>query len=91
MNICYGGSFNPPTIAHIKVVEKLKDMFNPQNLIIIPTGDSYHLKEMTSFYHRFNMLKLAFPNDIILDIESLGNKYRGTLNTLNLLSKDYEK
>ena len=90
MNICYGGSFNPPTIAHQAIAKALKDNFKPENLIIIPTGDNYHLKDMVEFKHRYNMCKIAFSGDIILDIESHKDKYKGTLATLNSLSCDYD-
>lgn len=89
MNICYGGSFNPPTVAHMEIVRYLKEKFNPENLIIIPTGDNYHLKDMESFKHRYNMCKIAFLGDVVLDIESHKDKYRGTLATLNSLSEHY--
>ena len=90
MNICYGGSFNPPTIAHQEIVRYLKYKFKPENLIIIPTGDNYHLKDMVSFKHRYNMCKIAFVGDVILDIESHKEKYKGTLATLDSLSVHYD-
>lgn len=89
MNIVYGGSFNPPTIAHKKIVLKLHELFKPQNILIVPTGDSYTWKNITPFYHRLNMTRLAFPNDKVLDIEQ-NKKYRGTINTLRYLSRQYD-
>lgn len=88
MNIVYGGSFNPPTIAHEAIIKELKNKFNPLNLIIIPTGNSYRRKDLLEFRHRYNMLKLI-SNDIISDIEDKNTLYMGTLDTLNRLSKDY--
>lgn len=90
MNIVYGGSFNPPTIAHKAIVEELIEKFNPKNLIIVPTGNSYDRKDLLDFKYRFDMLKIAFPNCVISDIEINNQKYRGTLYTLDLLSKDYD-
>lgn len=88
MNIVYGGSFNPPTLAHKKIVETLKSKFNPENIIIVPTGDSYTWKNITPFFHRFNMTCLVFPNETVLDIEQ-NNKFEGTINTLRYLSRSY--
>lgn len=88
MNIVYGGSFNPPTIAHKKIVMELHQKFNPEHILIIPTGDSYTWKNITPFVHRLNMTKLAFPNEIVLDIEQ-NKEYQGTINTLRFLSKSY--
>ena len=89
MNIVYGGSFNPPTIAHKKIVLKLHELFKPQNILIIPTGDSYTWKNITPFFHRLNMTKIAFPNECVLDIEQK-KEYQGTINTLRYLAKYYD-
>lgn len=89
MNIVYGGSFNPPTKAHKEIIDKLKSKFNPENIIIIPTGDSYTWKEVISFKDRYNMACIAFKDEIVLDIEQ-ENVYKGTLNTLRYLSKSYK-
>ena len=89
LNIVYGGSFNPPTIAHEGIISELKRTFKPENIIIIPAGNSYNRKELLDFKDRYNMLKLI-SNDIISDIENKNLKYKGTLYTLDLLSKDYK-
>jgi len=88
LNIVYGGSFNPPTIAHEGIISELKKEFKPENIIIIPAGNSYNRKELLDFRHRYNMLKLV-SDDIISDIENKNQEYKGTLYTLDLLSKDY--
>lgn len=90
MNIVYGGSFNPPTIAHGKMVQILKEKFNPENIIIVPTATNYTWKSMDNFNDRIKMCKLAFPSCVISDIESRTEKYSGTINTLNELSKTYK-
>ncbi|MGM9970784.1 MAG: nicotinate (nicotinamide) nucleotide adenylyltransferase [Anaeroplasmataceae bacterium] len=90
MNICYGGSFNPPTLAHKKIVELLEDYFHPENIIIIPCGNSYNRKNLLEFKYRYDMLKLMLDKVIISDIEAGMDKYKGTLFTLNSLSKDYD-
>lgn len=90
MNIVYGGSFNPPTLAHKAIVDLLIDSFKPDNLIIIPTGNSYDRKEMLDFSYRYEMSRLAFPSCIISDVENHNEKYMGTLDTLNKLSDNYD-
>lgn len=89
LNIVYGGSFNPPTIAHEGIISELKRKYKPENIIIIPAGNSYNRKELLDFKDRYNMLKLI-SNDIISDIENKNLEYKGTLYTLDLLSKDYK-
>lgn len=90
MNIVFGGSFNPPTLAHKAIVEELKKLFKPENLIIIPTGTSYKRKALISFLHRYNMLSIMMPDVIISDIEEKNETYLGTKNTLDILSNSYD-
>ena len=90
MNIVYGGSFNPPTLAHQKIVETLFDKLKPENIIIVPTADNYTWKNIANFNHRLKMCEIAFPKAIICDIEGENSQYRGTLNTLNRLSQFYD-
>lgn len=88
MNIVYGGSFNPPTIAHEAIICELKKIYRPENLIILPTGNSYNRKDLIDFKYRYEMLKLI-SNDIISDYENNNKNYKGTLNALNYFSNNY--
>ena len=38
--LAFGGSFNPPTIAHQKLIEVLIK-YEPSQIILIPNGDDY--------------------------------------------------
>lgn len=88
MNIVYGGTFNPPTIAHKEIVDILKIKFKPENIIIVPTYDNYTWKENNRYVDRFNMAKLCFSDCIISNIEQ-NDSYKGTYYILNQLSKTY--
>ncbi len=91
MNIVYGGSFNPPTLAHFEIVDELKRKFNPENIIIIPVGNNYDEKELLPSYDRINMLNLMFQGDaVVSDIETNTADYKGTYSTLEKLSKNYD-
>ena len=91
MIIVFGGSFNPPTKAHVHMVKHLQTHFNPEKVIVVPVGDDYRKPELIPFQKRMDMLKLAFrdfSNVILSEIES-SRGYEGTLRTLDDLSKDY--
>lgn len=90
MNILFGGSFNPITKAHLKIINELKKKFNPKNIIVMPVGDSYTWKSFANFNHRLNMIKLVCDDFIVSDYEGRQDKYLGTINTLNELSKEYD-
>jgi len=84
----FGGTFNPPHIAHSIVAESVREQLNLDKILFIPSGNP-PLKESIPAEHRLAMAKLAFGNDKnfeISDIEMKNLKERSfTVNTLNLL------
>ena len=92
MTVVFGGSFNPPTIAHKLIAIKVIETFKVDNFVFLPVGDDYEKSELVSVKHRLKMLKLLtcdMKNVVISDLEA-NNKYGGTLNALNELSKSYK-
>lgn len=87
MRIVFGGSFNPPTIAHYEIIKKLSSL-DYEEVIIVPNGDRYKLKELVNFDHRYNMLEIMtreFENVTISRIEENSN-FKGTIETLRNLN-----
>ncbi len=70
--IIFGGSFNPPTIAHIELYNYLKKHLN-KDIIILPNGDHYPAKKLLSFEQRIDLINLAFENPQIDDYEKTKN------------------
>lgn len=92
MNIVFGGSFNPPTIAHLEMIKKLLSTFKGSNVLLLPVGDDYKKPELELFHHRYEMLKhlvKGLEHVIVLDIEAI-NHYQGTLESLRRLEKTYQ-
>jgi nicotinate-nucleotide adenylyltransferase len=92
MHIVFGGAFNPPTIAHQKIVSKLLNIYEEAIVLILPVGDDYRKADLISFHHREQMLKLIFEdfdNVKILDLEQQ-RPYQGSLKSLDDLSKTYD-
>jgi len=58
MNIVFGGTFNPPTIAHEKAIQTVLSALQVDRFIIVPVGNKYHLKTIEEDEHRFSMLEL---------------------------------
>ena len=56
----FGGSFNPPTIAHFEIVKLAKKEFNLDKVVIIPMGDKYDKKDLLPFKYRYRMLEIMF-------------------------------
>jgi len=55
--VVVGGSFNPPTIAHLHIASIAKDFTKAKKCIFLPVGDNYNKKGMISSKHRLMMLQ----------------------------------
>ena len=92
MIVVYGGTFNPPTKAHQIIANKIIEIFRPDKFILLPVGDHYTWKDLhVSFKDRFNMLKLAFEEEIFVvsELEN-SNTYKGTYHALNEIKNTYK-
>ena len=87
----YIGSFNPVHLIHEKIVNDLIESKVVDKIVIIPTGDKYHLKNnLIAFKYRYDMLKTTFKNlkDVIIsDFER--DDYNFTYQNIKLLKKLY--
>ncbi len=55
----FGGSFNPPTNAHINLAKRALEECELDKVIFVPIGDFYEKAGLVSGKHRYNMLKIA--------------------------------
>lgn len=87
MNIVFGGSFNPPTIAHKEIIKTLCSL-NYEKVIIVPNGNKYNLKEMVSYDHREKMLEIMTKDLKNIEISNIEehNHFKGTVETLRNLN-----
>ncbi|MFA5470631.1 MAG: nicotinate (nicotinamide) nucleotide adenylyltransferase [Acholeplasmataceae bacterium] len=93
MNIVYGGSFNPPTIAHQQIIKKLLDTFKDAKLIILPVGNDYAKPSLIDYSYRKDMILLltkVYQQRIIISDLEQKQGFKGTIEALNLLSKTYD-
>lgn len=89
-----GGSFNPPTKAHIEIIKKVGSLNYIDKTLILPVGDFYKKEDLISVNHRINMLNAIFKdmdNFIVSDLEAKFNKQLKTLESLQLLKEQYHK
>ena len=79
MIIIFGGAFNPPTLAHYEIAEKLINEFNPDSFYFLPVGNRYNNKKMLDFNYRFDMTKLM-ADKLNAKVSTMENEenYRGT-------------
>ncbi|MCF7930870.1 MAG: nicotinate (nicotinamide) nucleotide adenylyltransferase [Acholeplasmataceae bacterium] len=89
MLIVFGGSFNPPTIAHLKIVKKLLSTYHGSQVLLLPVGNDYLKPELIDIKHRIEMLHLLTLNlhDVVISDMEATRAYKGTLASLRELQK----
>jgi nicotinate-nucleotide adenylyltransferase len=88
----FGGSFNPPTIAHLEIVKRSLDEFSLDKVVVVPMGDKYEKKDLLPFKYRFNMLEIMFEDFANVEISALQvNQQERTyaIDTFSIIDKVY--
>jgi len=86
----YGGSFDPPHVAHTLVATYVLSAYEVDSLIVVPTGRHPFDKSLTPFEHRLRMLEIAMRNLAHVEISTIEGQLEGpsvTLRTLELLKQ----
>ena len=79
MVIIFGGAFNPPTLAHYEIADKLIKRFKPDTFYFLPVGNRYKNKSMLDFDNRYKMVKIM-ADKLGAKVSTMENEesYRGT-------------
>ena len=67
----FGGSFNPPTIAHKTLAIKAAEKLNLDKVFFVPVGDGYKKDGLIDEKHRFKMLQLICNSNETIDVFQL--------------------
>ncbi|CAF2429074.1 unnamed protein product [Rotaria sp. Silwood2] len=89
------GSFNPVTIAHLRMLELARDYYHLQSIqvvegIISPVSDSYGKPGLAKVNHRIEMLQAAISNDPWLRIDTWEAEQTSWTRTKIVLDHHYE-
>ena len=91
----FGGSFDPPHVGHVAIVDALREITYIDKVVIMPTYlNPFKSHSHASSEQRFKWLKKIFKhqNDVYIDdFEIKQNKPIPTIQSVNHLLKDYEK
>lgn len=89
----FGGSFNPPLNSHFSIAEQIINEYeNIEKVIFMPVNSKYQKPGLLENEHRYNMLKLVCDknsNFLVSDIEIKNDRQLYTIETLELLQKEY--
>ena len=89
----FGGSFNPPTKAHIDLAQKVIEKYVLDKVIFVPMGDFYVKKGLASSKDRLNMLELAckpYERLEVSDLEIRLNKKMDTIDAFREIEKYFQ-
>lgn len=68
----FGGSFNPPTVAHINLAKQiLKRVENIEKVIFVPVSTKYNKNGLAPDEQRFNMLKCICRDEEGLEVSRI--------------------
>lgn len=83
--VFFGGSFNPPTLAHKNILKLLTEVLGAE-VLLVPNGDDYHYhnKELLDFDTRIEMLKLLTKDikNVELVCSEKNRIFKGSVETL---------
>lgn len=89
----FGGSFNPPLNSHFLLAEQIyNELENVEKVIFLPVSSKYAKSGLLSNEHRYNMIKLITDKNEhfeLSDIELIQEEQLNTIETLELLQKEY--
>lgn len=89
----FGGSFNPPTVAHIELAKQIvKNIETIEKVIFVPVSTKYNKKGLAPDEERLNMLKKICKNEEKLQVSSIeldSTRQLYTIETLRLIKNKY--
>jgi len=84
----FGGSFNPPTVAHINLAKQiLQKIKNVEKVIFVPVSTKYNKSGLGTDEERFNMLKSICDGEKGLEVSSIELDSTRQLYTIETLEK----
>ena len=87
----FGGSFNPPTHAHINIAKMSIEKFNLDAVYFVPVGNLYNKPSLIDENYRYKMLKLICDDKIKVESIELGRKEPlNTLQAFELIEQKYK-
>lgn len=91
-----GGTFDPVHIGHLRCAEEILEIFDLNRIFFVPASRPPHKlhADITSFYHREQMVRLAIEGNPIFSFCDVENKRDDTsysVETVEFLLKKYPK
>lgn len=78
--IVYGGAFNPPTIAHVKIIKKLAETYHNNKIYVIPSNDKY----ITGWKQQYSPIPFEDRLDLLSDAAIAADTYNEQISYLGI-------
>lgn len=88
----FGGSFNPPTYAHLKIAQMALEQCNLDKIFFVPVGNNYKKPELVDEKNRYEMLKILCrdeKNIFVEDIELNKNSTISAIQAFEMIENKY--
>lgn len=89
----FGGSFNPPTLAHLNIAKQSIKEIGLDKVFIVPVGNTYSKNGLVDEKYRYDMLKLMANGEKNIEIENIELKNKNKLSAFdafNLIENKYK-
>ncbi|MDR1774027.1 MAG: nicotinate-nucleotide adenylyltransferase [Clostridioides sp.] len=89
----FGGTFDPIHFAHLAMNEFIREKYNLDVIVFMPSGNPPHKSNIPDKHERYNMTLLAtLDNDyfVVSDFEIKSKQKTYTINTLKYLKEKYK-
>ena len=83
----YGGSFDPPHIAHVLAAVYALKVGGFEEILVVPVFEHAFQKQLTPFQHRLRLCELAFEGLAGVVVSSLEQELPTPSRTLNTLER----
>lgn len=87
----FGGSFNPPHLAHVLALAVVHARFNVDRILVVPTYQHPFAKQLAPFDDRVKMCQLAMGFLPHVEISRIEEELGGESKTLRTLEKLQER
>jgi len=89
----FGGTFDPPHLAHIAIAEKARDGVQLDRVLFLPAPRPPHKTDhvLTEYRHRVDMLRRAIRGHSGFELSEIETRFEGpsyTTQTLDFLAKE---
>lgn len=87
----FGGSFNPPTIAHYNLIKQALIQYSFDKVYFVPVNNYYPKANLIDIKDRINMLKKMCEKDEKIDVSDIEKDINSRCTTIDVLRKIEQK